>query len=163
MTQSFDGFGDVIEAGSGIFGSSDGLEAFDSVRHRYAPEGLVVEAHCGACGRARHLTIDWPEVIALKYNVSPSEAYSQHPAMRQYASPWMNTSAAQARGVAYAWYPQGAVRCSKCGTDFSRALIRPGECDGHLKEARRNGWMPPQAERAFSQQAAGVARQLGRG
>lgn len=162
MSQPFDGFGDVLEGTAGIFGNSDGLQAYDTVRHRYSNEGLVVEACCEQCGRARHLTVMWPEVIAIKYNVSPSEAYGQHPQMRQFASPWMNTASAQVRGVPYAWYPYGAVRCSKCGHDFKRTLIRPGECEGHLQEARRNGWLPQQAEAAFSQQAGGVSQRLGR-
>src|SRR3972149_239965 len=52
--QAWDGFGDVIEGSGGIFNESDGLKAYDSVRHQTTPEGLLVECHCASCGRARH-------------------------------------------------------------------------------------------------------------
>ncbi|NBT36264.1 MAG: hypothetical protein EBT03_12160 [Betaproteobacteria bacterium] len=157
---NFDGFGDVLEGTSGIFGGSDGLQAYDSVQHQYSPDGLVVQLHCESCGKPRHMTVMWPEICSIKFNVSPNEAYGAHPQMRQYAGgQWMNTASVVSRGVPYAWYPQ--LRCA-CGNTIQRPLIRPGECESHLVEARRNRWLPPQAEQAFSQQARAVAQHLGR-
>jgi hypothetical protein len=157
---NWDGFGDVLEGTNGIFGASDGLQAYDSVQHQYNAEGLVVQLHCESCGKPRHMTVMWPELIAIRHNVSPQEAYSQHPGMRQFSgAPWLNTAAVAHRGVPYAWYPQ--LRC-RCGNTIQRPLIRPGECDHHLQEARRNRWMPPQAEQAFVQQCRIVAQHLGR-
>jgi hypothetical protein len=160
MSDVFDGFGDVLEGTAGIFGKSEGLEAFDSVQHQYGPEGMVVQIHCESCGKPRHMTVMWPEICAVKFNVSPQEAYAQHPTMRQYAVvQWMSTAGAVHRGVPYAWYPQ--VRC-RCGNTIQRPLIQPSECDQHLAEARRNRWLPQNAEMAFSQQARAVAQHLGR-
>ena len=157
---NWDGFGDVLEGTDGIFGASDGLQAYDSVQHQYSPEGLVVQLHCESCGKPRHMTIMWPEIVAIRHNVSPQEAYGHHPQMRQYAgAQWTNTSAVVHRGVAYAWYPQ--LRC-RCGNTIQRPLVRPGECEQHLGEARRNRWLPPQAEGAFAQQSMVVAKHLGR-
>ncbi len=156
----FDGFGDVLEANAGIFGESDGLQAHDSVQQQYDEEGLVVQIHCESCGKPRHMTIMWPEIMAIRHNVSPQEAFGHHPHMRQFAgAQWANTAGVAHRGVTYAWYPQ--IRC-RCGHTIQRPLVRPGECDQHLAEARRNRWLPPQAEQAFAQQCAAVATHLGR-
>ena len=160
MSDVFDGFGDVLEGTNGIFVGSDGLQAYDSVQHQYGPEGLVVQIHCESCGKPRHMTEMWPELCAIKFNVSPQEAYAQHPQMRQHAvAQWMNTASVVHRGVPYAWYPQ--LRC-RCGNTIQRPLIRPQECDQHLAEGRRNRWLPQNAEMAFSQQSRAVAQHLGR-
>ena len=160
MSNVFDGFGDVLESTNGIFGASDGLQAFDSVQHQYSQDGLVVQIHCESCGKPRHMTVMWPELCAIKFNVSPQEAFSHHPSMREFSgAPWMNTAAVVHRGVPYAWYPQ--LRC-RCGNTIQRPLIRPAECEMHLAEARRNRWMTPQMEQGISQQARAVAQHLGR-
>jgi len=160
MSNSFDGFGDVLEGTAGIFSGSDGLASYDSLQHQYDKNGMVVQLHCEHCGKPRHMTVEWPELIAIKHNVAPGEAYGQNPQMRAYgASQWMNTSASMHRGVPYAWYPQ--LRC-RCGNPFTRPLIRPGECEGHLAVARSNGWLTQNADNAFSQQAYMVAKHLGR-
>ena len=130
--QAWDGFGDVIEGSGGIFNESDGLKAYDSVRHQTTPEGLLVECHCASCGRARHVTIGWPELVALKYNVSPEEAFRGTP-YQQYGSSWQVTD--QTKGVRYAWYPAG-LRC-RCGNNFQRPLVSPGGRQGFSFAFRR--------------------------
>ena len=69
MSDVFDGFGDVLEGTNGIFGGSDGLQAYDSVQHQYGQEGLIVQIHCESCGKPRHMTVMWPELCAIKFNV----------------------------------------------------------------------------------------------
>ncbi len=155
MNQPFDGFGDVIESQEGIFNESQGLEAYDSVRHTPQPQGLVVEVHCAQCGYPRHLEIPWPELIALKYNLSPHEAYQGHPQLQQFASAWRQTNTA--RGVNYAWCP-ASVQC-KCGIAFERPLIYPSECDSLLQPARQQGFLPSEQEKPLSNHCFQLARQ----
>lgn len=155
----FDAFGDVINAETGIFSGSSGLKAYDGVKAEYTPEGLRVEAHCPGCGFPRHVEISWPELIALKYDLSPYDAFNPVPSLRQFASPWSNTAQVAHRGVDYAWYPVG-LRC-RCGQDFKRPLISPGECEGHLVHMRRNRWMPPQAEQQLSQHCSQTRSRMG--
>lgn len=160
MSQPFDGFGDIIQEQEGIFAGSEGLTAYDSVKRQYAPTGMVVEAHCEYDGGSRHVEISWPELIALKFDVSPHEAYASHPQLRQFAEPWTTTQGMAHKGVIYAWYPAN-LRC-RCGRPFLRPLIQPTECEAHLLEMRRNSWMQPQVEQGLSQHCHNVARQLGR-
>lgn len=168
MGEQFDGFGDIIEKQGGGCLGGEGLSAHESVRHQYQPVGLVVEMHCtgpreGGCGKPKHVTIPWPELIAIKYDVSPHEAYAG--VSPPYASEWR---VAQSRPgmppIRHSWYPVG-LNCSRCG-EMVAPLIEPGECESHLKQMRRNGWPPtpdPQVtEKQMSQHCFTLARQLGR-
>jgi len=157
MSDQYDGFGDVIEASQGIFSGSDGLQAYDSVRHTATPEGLLVECHCANCGYPRHVTIAYPELIALKYNVSPHEAFNGTQ-FQQLASQWATTN--QQRGVKYAWYP-ATLRC-RCGQPFMRPLVSPGEIDGLLAPGRQRGYIQPQQEEQLTRHCFQIGRRLGR-
>jgi len=157
MTQAFDGFGDLIEGDNGGSLGGDGLKALDSVRRRYTGDGMLVEVNCGSCGKARHCTIPWPEIIALKFNVNPARVFSQVPQLRPYAAEWANTSQHAGRGVLYAWYPSG-LRC-RCGVPFNRPLITPAECESHLVEMRQRQAMSPQLEQQLSQICSTASQQ----
>ncbi len=158
MNQPFDGFGDVIESNEGIFTESDGLQAYDSVKHTTQPHALVVQVHCASCGYPRHLEIPWPELIALKYNISPHEAWGSVPSMRQFSSAWRQTNTA--RGVNYAWCP-ASIQC-KCGVLFERPLFFPSECESLMQTARAQGNLDRGQEKQMSDHCFKVARQHGR-
>ena len=162
--QPYDGFGDIIDKNSGGCLGGEGLTAHESLRHQYQAEGLVVEVHCtgsttGGCGKPKHMTIMWPELIAIKYDVSPHEAFAG--VAPQFASEWR---VAQSRpgmpAIKHSWYPVGQ-NCSRCG-EMIAPLVEPGECEGHLKQMRRSGWMSPEQEKQMSQHCFALARQLGR-
>lgn len=162
----WDAFGDVLEGTKGIFGASEGLDAYESCQHQHDRDGLMVQCHCETCGKLRQVTISWPELIALKFNVSPAEAYGQVPQLQQFATQWANTAQAMAKGVPYAWYPIG-MDCPNCPgrrgvREFRRPLISPGECEAHLREGRRIGALPQNLEFPLMQQAKAVATRLGR-
>src|SRR3989304_4346151 len=106
--QAWDGFGDVIEGSGGIFNESDGLKAYDSVRHQTTPEGPLLGGH----------------------------------------------------GASYARDPQG-LRC-RCGNNFQRPLVSPGEVDAYLDPARRSGFLPKNIEVPLSQHCGQMAQRLGR-
>jgi len=164
MNQPFDGFGDVIEKQSGGCLGGEGLHAHESARHQYDKEGVVVEVHCtgpvhGGCGKPKHITIFWPEIIALKYDLSPHEAYAQ--VAPQFASEWRQAQSKPGMPtIRHAFYPLGQ-NCSRCG-EMVAPLVEPSECEAHLKQMRREGWMTPQQEKQFSDHCFAVARNLRR-
>jgi len=162
MSQNWDAFGDIVEGETGIFGQGDGLKNYEAIQHQYNKDGLLVQFGCESCNRPKHMTIEWPELVAIKFNVSPAEAYGGHPQLRNWASDWMNTAASAHLGVPYSWYPNG-IRCSPgCGNPIRRPLIRPGECQGHLNEGFKRRFIAPQAIEGLNQQAQSVAMRLGR-
>jgi hypothetical protein len=154
MSQQYDGFGDIIERETGIFGEGGGLKAHEGLRHQYTADGVVVELSCtgpvhGGCGKPKHVTIAWQELIAIKYNVSPHEVFPG-------GSQWAPTKPP----TPHAWYPT-TLRCSRC-QEMVAPLVEPRECDGHLRNARRNGWVDQQVEGQVSQRALQAAQRLGR-
>ena len=164
MTQPFDGFGDIIEKNSGGCLGGEGIDAHESVRHQYQSDGVVVEVHCtgprhGGCGKPKHLTIMWPEMIAIKYDLSPHEAFSSF--LPAYASEWRVAQTKPGMpAIRHSWYPAG-VNCTRCG-EMIAPLVEPSECEGHLRQMRRQGWMTPKDEMAISQHCAQMAQQLRR-
>lgn len=159
---AFDGFGDVIQKEAGIFAGSRGHADQDRVSHDWQADGLLVEVDCEHCGRARHVTVSYPEIIALKYNVSPHEAFASQPQLQPFASPWRTpTQQAMQKGVHYAWMPAG-LRCGRCGGAFERPHISPAECEGLLAGARQRGFLNPAQEKPLADWCFNVARQLGR-
>ncbi len=159
MNQPFDGFNDVIEGGgAGVLGGT-GLEAYEEVRRQYTAQGMRVEVHCASCGFPRHLDVSWPELVAIKCDINPQNVYGRIPQMRQFADNWKNTAGQAGRGVTYAWFPAD-LRC-RCGAQFQRPLITPGECEQHLREMRRLGGMAPQTEQQLTQTCIQVRQQTG--
>ena len=151
-------FGDIIGNETGIFSGDGGLKAHEGVQHQYSQDGVEVELHCtgprhGGCGKPKHVTILWHEIVALKFNVSPHEAYRGN---HQLMSTWAPTRRPQAHG----WYPT-EMTCDRCG-EMVAPIVEPRECEGHLRKARHNGWLPPQAEQQLQHASMGVARSLGR-
>jgi len=154
MSQPFDGFGDIIERETGIFKGGGGLAAHEGIRHEYAPEGVKLELHCtgpvhGGCGKPKHVTIGWVEILAIKFNLSPDEVF-------QNQSNWAPTRPPQP----HAWYPT-TMRCARCN-EMIAPLVEPRECESHLRQMRANGWMPQAQEAQLSQVAMQRAQQLGR-
>lgn len=162
----YDAFGDVLEGTNGIFENSEGRQAYESCRHQYDRDGMVAECHCEICGKLRHVTTTWPELVALKHNVSPAEAYGHVPQLQPFATQWANTAPAMHKGVPYAWYPLG-MDCPNCpgrrgDRAFRRPLITPGECEAHLREGRRIGALPQNMEVPLMQLAKTAAARLNR-
>lgn len=158
---AFDGFGDVIQSEAGIFQGSSGLGAYDSVRHSVTPGGLVVEVHCEACGFPRQVEVSFEELMALKYNLSPHEAYQHVPQLQQHASMWrLPTQQALSKGVKPAWMP-ASLRC-RCGQPFHRPHITPGECEGHIQTALQRGFVQHNQLKPIANHCFQVARQHGR-
>ena len=147
--EEFDRFGDVINGNNGIFGSDtaameQGLVNFDTARTVATAQGVVVEMACRGCGRGVKLTIEYPELVAVKYNVAPHIAFQGQPNILQNPVPWAYSPREQA------WWPH--YPCNHCRTPCA-PLMTPEEAEGHLAKARRNRWI----DTAGEQYVAGIA------
>ena len=149
-----DKFGDVILGQQGIFGAEMGgleptLQKHDSVRHVIKPEGLVLEMYCPGCGTPTTVTVEYPELIAMKYGVNPVRAFQRFPQILRSPTNWRFLDEEQA------WRPD--MKCPTCNFNISLRLS-PGETDRHLQVARRRSFLSPQLEQQASQIAAQVAQ-----
>lgn len=146
MSDSFDGFGDVINNTRGIFGEE--LRDNDSVRSTTTREGVVFEFYCQGCGGAKQITAEWPEMIALKYGVNPGHAMQG--IVRQPTN-WYFMSEENA------WRPD--MRCPVCQFGFC-LRVAPHEPGRFIDDARRRRFLDPGAEAQLSARAGQMAQQL---
>lgn len=150
----FDKFGDIINGNNGIFGAESaameqGLANFDSARTVATADGVVVEMACRGCGRGVKLTLEYPELVAVKYNVAPHVAFHGKPNIVRNPVAWAYSPREQA------WWPN--YPCSHCRTPCA-PLVTPEEAEKHLAKARRNNWINPQGEQ-YVASIAGAAAQ----
>jgi hypothetical protein len=104
------------------------------------------------------LTIDWAELVAVKYNVPPQLCFRNQPTLVRNPIDWMYSPRERA------WWPN--YPCSTCRCPCA-PLINAEEAEKHLAEARRARWIDPQGEQyamsicaqVAQQQAAAAARQ----
>ena len=126
--------------GEGMSSIDDGLCNFDRVSHAVTKLGLANEFQCRRCGAPIRLIVEWPEIIALRCNISPHVAYQNHPRFGSFAqNRWRK---ADPRCGNY-WVPEG-LRC-KCG-EPAHVLISSSECQGHLVKRRAMGPIPFEKE-----------------
>ncbi len=142
---NFDKFGDVIqqsEQTSSLAGGAmgDGLGSFDKAPYQLRPDGVLVEMQCRGCGRPKHMTVEWPEIVAIRCNVSPHVPYRQVPQLSRYASVW-RPARAQAEA---AWVPEGS-NCNWCQTPV-QPIFSVSECYRLIAKAKEQGALSEQDE-----------------
>jgi hypothetical protein len=147
VTNHFDDFSDIIGTNNGVFGATEAaldsaLEKHDSVETAVMPQGAALEFRCPGCGKMRRLIIEYPELVALKYFVSPHQAFVGH------ASGWCPTPST--------WrfvrdeHKFGLVqKCSFCNFHYP-VRLDPNEPEKILAMARRNNLFNPQVEAAVA-------------
>jgi hypothetical protein len=115
------------------------------------PEGMAVDMACRKCGKPRQLTVFWPELVAIRCNVSPFDAFRGHPQLNQFASRWR--IAAVPEGTY--WMPEEAL-CRNCGAPV-QPLFSPDECTRHIAVLRNKGWLAAEDEVAVGRVAMAAA------
>lgn len=153
--RDFDAFGDIINEQAGIFGNEQaglepGLSKHDAVHAKPTPQGVVLQIACQGCGRPTHMTVEWPEMVALKYGVNPVVAFRQHRGVLNDPTPW------EFLPHEGSWRPD--LRCRQCKFHFP-VRLEPHEPERYLSAARRAGYINPSGENQISQIAAKVASQ----
>ena len=83
-SNDYDRFADVQEDVHGIFGADQpgmepGLQKLESVHAQATGDGVIMQMSCQGCGVPTHITVEWPELVAMKYGVNPVVAFRPHP------------------------------------------------------------------------------------
>ncbi len=165
MSDQFDRFGDYINDSKGIFSDGlgamgDGLERFDRVIHQIAGPGdgllahVVVEMACRHCGNQRQITVEWPELVAIRVGVNPFQVFRSDAQLRRFASNWV---LANVPGEPQ-WMPDDdSVRCRYC-----HQLVQPHfssrECLHILADMTRKHWLSPSDEEYVGKVCQGYGR-----
>jgi hypothetical protein len=146
----YDQFQDIVNASTGIFGG-EALEAHMKVRAVPTPEGALLEFTCQGCNAGTQLTLEWPEVIALKYGVDPAIAYRGRPDIveKPMSFSWKKDE--------NAWRSNG--KCQRCPFHYG-IRIAPNEPEQWLAAGRRSNFIPQRAENPLSAYCRQVADQL---
>lgn len=141
--RNHDDFSDILPKMGGIFGSAEGLSAHDNTRDVVTKEGVRLEFNCAGCNWPLALTIEYTEMIALKYGLDPVAAFQQQPQLIQHeAVKWSFDDDERA------WKPQ--LKCSNCPFHYALRL-EPHEPEKFLAQARHAGYVDPEGEARVSQ------------
>lgn len=160
MSNQYDAFGDIINQSDGIFGGEGaniagrdgGLKAHDSVRTTPTATGVAVEMNCRGCPRPLQLMVEYPELVAVKYNLPPQELFKRFPQFLQGPMTEWRWSQNEQR-----WWP--VARCSGCG-NIAGPMFSSEEAENHLRTARRNNWINTAGESQVSNAAYALVQQL---
>lgn len=126
---NYDGFGDIVQKETGIFGLDtpgihNALHTHETAKTVPMPDGVHVTLQCSVCGASRDATVEWPEVACLSLNVSPHNFIAG-------MQPWKFTT--------QGWCPVG-LNCSCADRPEIQIYITQQEAAGHIRHAQSNGW-----------------------
>jgi len=150
-----DRFEDVIEKTRGLFdgtqaGLEPGLANMESVDSDVTPDGAVYQFRCQGCGNTVQLVVEYPELVALKFKLSPHIAF-QGPAARlcPQASKWLPQHGK--------WKLQQP--CGACSWNL-RLELQKNEPEGMLRRARREDYFGGQHEKALSEHCNAIYQRM---
>ena len=154
---NYDAFEDVRNTTVGIFGQEQaaldaGLKKHDSVHAQVRADGVALQFSCQGCGSTRLLTVEYPEIVALKYGVNPMVAFAQAQGVVRSPTRWEFLPHEQA------WRPH--LKCTNCNFWFP-LRVSPDEPERFLSAARRQGFIKPEGEMAVSQICVKAQQQHG--
>jgi hypothetical protein len=165
MSENKDDFHDIISSNHGLFDAhnatlDDALGHIDGVKVGVQQEGVAFEVTCHGCRAATRLTVEYPEIIALAFNVSPSVAFAH----RSQALP-------DPRSILHdkpsTWEPvpgKGAWQCQeRCPSSSCRWNLRielsVTEPQQYLRRAKAQGYIDPNMERAVAHHCRALQQQ----
>ena len=132
---------DEFEDFKGQLGIFEGGAGSDAVDHKVAREGVRYEFQCQGCGRSTRITVEWPELVAIKYGHNPALIFSRYPQVVQHPMSWTY------RPEEGRWGPE--AKCPHCGFTFA-IRMSPNEPESHLKVGRQRGFINPVGEKQVS-------------
>ena len=148
-TDEYDEFDDYKRDHAGIFGVG-ALKDHEGCVHTVVREGVNLEFSCQGCGRSTRVTLEWPELVALKYGHNPAIIFARAPQLVQTPMSWVWGEDG--------WRPD--AKCPHCGFYFGLRL-NSGEPEAILKHGRRAGFINPAGEQQVSQFCARATQQPG--
>lgn len=154
-----DRFTDVVDGSAGIFdgsttgiaGTQGGLNSFDSPTTTSRQDGVAVGMQCRGCGRPVEMLVEYPELVCVRYGVSPHLVFQLYPQLRSQVrevTEWQYSQANQG------WAP--VQTCASCRT-WVPPIFTPEEAERLLAKARRSGWLTSDGEKAMSAAAYNTA------
>jgi hypothetical protein len=149
----YDEFIDVKNSSLGIFGEG-ALQDHDAVKHKVVRDGVNFEFECAGCGRSTRITVEWPELVAIKYGHNPAIVFARYPQIVDTPMSW--TYRPQEEG----WAPD--AKCPHCGFTFALRMA-PGEPEAYLKAGRRANFINPAGEQQVSAICTAAAQNPGAG
>lgn len=157
---NYDDFRDIVERNQGVFGDTEaslepGLRAHDGVQSRVMPEGAAFEFRCDGCGKMRRLILEYPELVALKFRLSP------HVAFRGQAAQFCRSPST------WVWAPEEhawrlKLQCSSCPWHY-RLKLSPQEPEQYLARARRENYINRDGEAAVQNHCNAMFQHLQQG
>jgi len=157
MSDNFDDFEDIMHRNRGVFGDTEaalepGLRAHDGVESQVLPEGAAFEFRCDGCGKMRRLILEYPELVALKFTLSPHVAFhGQYRSMCRDPSTWLWSK------KDHAWRIK--QQCSSCPWHY-RLMINPSDPERMLGAARRANFINREGEAAVANHCNSVVQHM---
>lgn len=161
QNNSWDSFGDVDVDTQGVFGAEQaalrpGLKQLRTVHAVVRPNGILMQFDCQVCGTPTVMSIEYPELVALKYGVNPVIAFQGQPKMLKEPTRWEFAPGASINDPT-GWRPD--IKCSQCNANAGKDLcIEQHEPELLLKGARQRGYIDEGAEAQISNHCASVAK-----
>lgn len=140
--ENWDTFDDIRHGSMGsLAGPGGGADAVDAVAAKALADGMAFEFMCQGCGRQRMLTLDYAELVALHFGLSPDAAFARAPQLCQEPTQWV-----------YRGHPENAwglnMRCNRnCGYHYPLRL-RAQEPAQYLARAKKAGFINEAGEAA---------------
>jgi hypothetical protein len=153
-----DDFADVINSYSGVFGDAtpgldNGLKNFDAVDVGVTEDGAVFEFRCTGCGRMRQLTVEYPELVALKMRVSPHVAFRNSHFVSGDPTTWRWVRDEHKWGL--------VMKCTFCPYHYA-VRLQPHEPEQILAKARHASLINPAGEQQVMAHVQQVRQHFGR-
>jgi hypothetical protein len=149
--KNFDRFHDVVIGNRGI-AEGQALSEHEQVHSAVTPEGPVLEFTCQGCGTPIQMTLEWPEVIALKYGIDPALCWRGQQQVVGNPMPFSYSSKENA------WVPLGRCGNGACNWYYGIRIF-PHEPERWLQQARRSRFIDTVVENQLSQYATAMANQ----
>jgi hypothetical protein len=142
--ENWDTFDDIRQGSMGMLdgaGIGNGAAAVDTVAVKAMPDGMGFEFMCQGCGRQRLLTLDYAELVAIHFGLSPDVAFQRAPQFCQDPTQWI-----------YRGHPENAwglnMRCNRnCGYHYP-VRMKGNECQQYLARAKKEGYINAAGEAA---------------
>lgn len=150
------GYDQIIDNQKGIFGADcaglcgSAMDAFSESQAVPDASGMMYEVTCENCG-PRKIVVEWPELVAIKNQISPHIAFQRAPNLVQQPTAWGFDQRQQC------WFPD--LRCRSCNWQF-RLMVSPNEIERGLRYAISQGWLPEQAFAQISNLCAQVKQMV---
>lgn len=165
MSNEWDNFDDIVhgESFGGIYDkASPGLDAgydrINTVTTSPTPQGLALEFRCQGCGKTRRLTLEWPELVALKHQISPHVAFAHN------APPQLVQAARVTDPTHWTWRGKEGwglvMRCNNSCNFHYPIRLAADEPDKYLRQATRLGLIDPQGHAHINALVQGYAQHL---